>query len=105
MCTACEILKTESHSGGNPGEKSASGPADDRGIAAARSSEGGNVGMIPTVTIQSREPVDSNSVPVGAASLEQSIGAKDVDPHRPSLDEYEAAVQDWIDRNRPTAQR
>ena len=57
----------ESQSGGNPSEKSASGPADDRGIAAARSSDDGNDGKeLPAVSIQSREPVDSNSVSDGA---------------------------------------
>lgn len=79
----------ESLSGGNPSEKSASSPADDRGIAAARSSEGGNAReRLPGVTIQSCEPVDSNPVSVGAASLEQSIGAKGVDPHRPLSNDY-----------------
>lgn len=62
-----EQARIESLSGGNPSEKSASSPADDRGIEAARSSEGGNVGTeLPDVTIQSREPVDSNPVSGGA---------------------------------------
>lgn len=71
--------KTESLSGGNPSEKSASRPADHRGIAAARSSDGGNGGQALGVAIQSCEPVDSNTVSVARASPEQ-IHAKDVDP-------------------------
>ena len=71
----------ESHSGRlRPGERSACLPADDRGIAEARSSEGGNGGTeCASVSIQSREPVGSNSATVGRASPEQ-LRAKDVDP-------------------------
>lgn len=74
-CTRCNCgssvdPRIESLSGGDPSEKSASGPADHRGIAAARSSEVGNVGKIADVSIQSREPVDSNTVSGGAGELE-----------------------------------
>jgi hypothetical protein len=55
-------INIESHSGRSwPGEKSACIPADDRGIADARSSEGGMAGRIPAQSIQSCEPVGSNS--------------------------------------------
>lgn len=68
----------ESHSGGNPGEKSEGLHSDHRGIPQARSSEGGNVGKSPGVMIQSREPVDSNTVSVGRLSSEPRY-ATDVD--------------------------
>jgi len=74
------VSMTESHSGRQrPGEKSACLPADDRGIAEARSSERGIGGIGPGESIQSREPVDSNGVPVAGASPDQ-INVKDVDP-------------------------
>lgn len=69
----------ESLSGGNPGEKSDGLQSDHRGLSQARSSDGGNGEQALDVSIQSREPVDSNTVPVGRASPEQ-IQAKDVDP-------------------------
>lgn len=70
-CTRCNCgssIDTESHSGRpRPGEKSACLPADDRGIGEARSSESGNDGIkTPDVSIQSREPVGSNSTSGGA---------------------------------------
>lgn len=73
----------ESHSGGNPGEKSEGLHSDHRGIPQARSSEGGNSGRNPDVSIHSREPVGSNSASVGRLSPEQ-IQAMDVDA-APSL--------------------
>lgn len=81
----------ESLSGGNPGEKSEGLHSDHRGIPQARSSEGGNVGKSPGVSIQSREPVDSNSVSVGRLSPEPRY-ATDVDA-APSLH-----VQPFTDR-------
>lgn len=76
-------IRIESLSGGNPGEKSEGLHSDHRGIPQARSSEGGNVGELPGVSIQSREPVDSNSVSVGRLSPEPRY-ATDVDA-APSL--------------------
>lgn len=76
-------IRIESLSGGNPGEKSEGLHSDHRGIPQARSSEGGNVGKLPGVTVQSREPVDSNTVPVGRLSPEPRY-ATDVDA-APSL--------------------
>lgn len=94
-CTRCSC-KSESLSGGNPGEKSVSRPADHRGIVAARSSEGGIVGQNPGETIQSCELVDSNPVPVGRASPEQ-LHAKDVDPS-PSIAAHEPPVLPKFER-------
>ena len=66
----CPYCK-ESLSGGNPSEKSEGLHSDHRGIPQARSSEGGNDGkVVPGVSIQSREPVGSNSVTVGSPSPE-----------------------------------
>lgn len=70
----------ESLSGGNPSETSACLPADDRGIAEARSSEGGNGGQALDVSIQSREPVGSDPASGGAGELEAKDKATSVDP-------------------------
>lgn len=72
-------MSNESLSARKGSEKSEGLHSDHRGISQARSSEGGNGGLALDVSIQSREPVDSNTVPVWRASPEQ-IHAKDVDP-------------------------
>jgi hypothetical protein len=70
-CTHCDCgssidSRTESRSGGNPGEKSESRRSDHPGIQSARSSEGGNGENVSSVSIQSREPVGSDPASVGA---------------------------------------
>lgn len=80
-CTRCNCGSSidVSQSARKGSEKSEGLHSDHRGISQARSSEGGNGEYESSVSIQSREPVDSNPVPVGRASPE-SIHTKDVDP-------------------------
>lgn len=86
-CTRCScgssIAYNESRSGGNPGEKSASRPADHRGIVAARSSEGGIVGQNPGETIQSCEPVGSDTASGSAGEPGALDTRKVLTPHGP----------------------
>jgi hypothetical protein len=97
-CTRCNCGSSidESLSARKGSEKSDGLHSDHRGIWQARSSEGGIGGQSPVESIQSREPVDSNTVPVGRASPE-SIHTKDVDP-APSIAAQQPGVpRAWMD--------
>lgn len=78
--SSCPPSRIDSLSARKGSEKSASSPADHRGIEAARSSECGMPGRIPGQSIQSCEPVDSDTVSGGAGELEANDSATSVDP-------------------------
>lgn len=90
-------IKFESLSARKGSEKPEGLHSDHRGIPQARSSEGGNGGKVLDVTIQSREPVGSNTASVGRASLEQ-IHAKDVDPAPSSLHASDKSAERDLER-------
>ncbi len=82
-CTRCSC-ESESLSGGNPGEKSVSRPADHRGIVSARSSEGGIGGQRSSPeSIQSCEPVGSDTASEGAGEPGAIYKRKVMTPHSP----------------------